>query len=210
MSQTAEPQPAVAVSPEVRIAPMNRRDEAHALGVLYDTLLAVRWHSQVHPSLNPYHAVMVLLKGQRVFEAEYIADLDAVCRIDPSIAGRVDGRGLARRARRELVQMVARWSERRLGRVRPLREIADIFERLWQPPPVVPKLKDAVFELEEYGPGAGHIDAFRSSGMVRKGTLHELAEDLAHPEARRIEHEMIDREIEAEEKGEEKPQWTPG
>ena len=196
---TAAPAPQQA--PAVHIQPVTAETERDALGKIYDVLLAVRWNSQVHPSLNPYHATMILLKGQRTFEAEYIADLELIARTDPWIAGRVDGRGMARRCRRELVHMVARWSERRLGRARPLREIAAIFEELWRPPAPPVKLRDAVFELEEFGDGAGHVDAFYGSALKRKGTLHELCEDIADPKHRAAEHALIERELVADETG---------
>lgn len=171
---------------------LTRADEETALRDLYVMLIRARWYEPRDARLSPYRAALLLSQGYADFQRDFAGDMEACARIDPAVAGRVDVRLFCRQAWGELHNLLREWCIGRTGKARSLKWVIDFFERNFKhrPRPVDPA--KAVWEVETVGaPGTGAgvvADEFFGSAMKRKGTSHELIEDIADPALREAEH----------------------
>ena len=168
------------------------RAKRRACLTLWNALLDARWVSQQHPSLNPYHAAHQLNEGWPEFRRQVSNDLANLRSLNPGFISQVNVDRTANALWRILRARVRDYIIRMTGRDMTIRQVMEFFEKYWIPPRPRVDPEKAVWEFTETGQGAGGVDCFRSSGLKREGTIHEIIEDLENPAAREYEHRLAE------------------
>ena len=164
-------------------------------------LLWVRWRDPKDPRKNAYRGACLILDGWEQFRIDFVNDMNAIRGAAPALVGTINFDRSARLCWDLLKEKLRVWSIREFGRVKKPRQIVKYFEKHFVEKEKPPPIEKSEFEMTQTGYQAGMIDDFRSSGMTRKGTLHEIASDIADDGKRERTHRLIDDAIEDEKRG---------
>ena len=147
---------------------------------------------------NPYRGAIEVARGKRDFCRDFRRAFEVVARRHPHVCGRIDASHFAEIAWARAKMLVELYVERVTGatiqasKTWAHRVIRDWEETFKAPAPAVKPSEQRV-TVKVSGPAtvAGD-DGFRSSALVRRGTMHEIAEDYVTEEERRRAHARLD------------------
>ena len=153
---------------------------------------------------TPYLAAHEVARGKATFCRDFRNTFAKVAASHPQVCGRIDGSRFAYLAWELAKQLVEAYAEGQFGDRTPAnkfmaRRVIRDFEKNYKPPKQLEPVDEVVVKIEHKDNTAITGDEFRSSGSVREGTLHELAEDLYDEDLKQAAHRQIE-ELAAETK----------
>ena len=178
--------------PEVMLAARTAHVPAAEKAVLHEIAVAVI--EAVLPS--PYRAALEVARGKPDFQRDFRRAVETVARRHPQILGRVDADHFSELAWARAEMLVEAYVLGvtgvgiRCSQTWARRVIRDYEEVHSDPVRIEP---DRVrVRIESSGPATLTGDGFASSGLVREGTLHEIAEDYPTEAERQAGHRRIE------------------
>ena len=154
------------------------------LGIL-DYLTERYWSGDAScAELEPYECAKLLLDGRENFNRKFRRDLRENVRARPEIKGRIDPTRWERALWGRLEFLLWQWCAnvcRRPWWRGPAgwRRVVKLFEERYRGKPKRPRLRDDPVVITESGPARDDRRGWRGTALERKGTFHELIQDMA-------------------------------
>lgn len=188
-------------SAAVHIPPPAMGGERAALERIADHLLneEICAHPSGDPGLNPMHVAQIMVDGFPAFRTWFVNRFAEYSRVDPYVCGTVDAEGFARhcwmRAKMRLINWCIACNPEFAHLMTP-RMIIRIFEEHFVRGQKLRPMNEMRFTFDTPESERFRMEgsaAWKSSGEVRSGTMHEIIEDMDISESERNEqHNMLD------------------
>lgn len=152
---------------------------------------------------DPLTAAKVVADGWLPFRNKFLKGLEKVRHKSVFVREFINGERFARRLFSDIDANVRVWALQTLGCKMTPQEVLDNVEIVMEQPPVDP-VNTPDWEQREVGPSDDMLGmksatesvggGMQGSALFRRGTLHELASDIANPVVREATHKALEAE----------------